>query len=433
MHQLAEQLNRTLAETVVARSFSRVGTRLYFPKGIVAQSAEAKARAHRFNATVGMAYDGNEVMSLPAMRELLAPLTPSAALAYAPTGGLPGLRAAWRSAMVEKNPSLVGLTMTEPVVVPGLTAGLSIASELLVDPGDTVVLPDLFWGNYRLMLVERYGATLSEFALLTAEGTFNRDAFAATVHAAAERGKVLVVLNFPNNPAGYTPSAADVTYIREVLVEAADRVPVVAIADDAYFGLVYDDSAARESVFAALASAAPNLLAVKVDGATKEEFAWGLRVGFLTWAFAGMTADHAAAVEKKLFGAVRGSVSNSSRLSQELILRTLQAPDYAAQKRAAFTNLRARYDRMREILRDQVARGIAPQLRALPCNSGYFMSFATGTIDAEALRLSLLDDGIGTIAIGTRYLRVAFAGVDGERMAELYAAIFAHAQRLGEV
>ena len=114
-------------------------------------------------------------------------------------------------------------------------------------------------------------------------------------------------------------------------------------------------------------------------------------------------------------------------------MRTLQAPDYAAQKRAAFTNLRARYDRMREILRDQAARGIAPQLRALPCNSGYFMSFATGTIDAEALRLSLLDDGIGTIAIGTRYLRVAFAGVDGERMAELYAAIFAHAQRLGEV
>lgn len=432
MNQLAEQLNQTLADTVLARALSNIGQRMYFPKGIVAQSAEAKERAHRFNATVGMAYDGAEVMSLPTMRELIAPLSPSAALAYAPTGGLPQLRAAWKSALEDKNPSLAGLAMTQPVVVPGLTAGLAVVSELLVDPGDTVVLPDLFWGNYRLMLVERRGATLSEFTLLTETGAFDRASFAAAIEAAARRGKVTVLLNFPNNPAGYTPGEADMIFIRDVLVKAAEQVPVIAIADDAYFGLVYDETAARESVFASLASASPNILAVKVDGATKEEFAWGLRVGFVTLAFSGMTPDHAAALEKKLFGAIRGSVSNSSRLSQELVLRTLHAPDYAAQKQATFDNLRARYDRMCEILRDKSARGIAAQLRALPCNSGYFMSFATGTIDAEALRLSLLEDGIGTIAIGSRYLRVAFAGVDGEHMAELYAAIFAHAQRLGD-
>ena len=58
---------------------------------------------------------------------------------------------------------------------------------------------------------------------------------------------------------------------------------MVAITDDAYFGLFYDDRAMKESIFTKLLDRHSNLMAVKLDGATKENYVWGLRVGFITY------------------------------------------------------------------------------------------------------------------------------------------------------
>ena len=59
MNPLAIELNELLKDTVAHRMLSDFGKRFYFPKGIVSQSGEAKKQAHRFNATVGMAYKQN--------------------------------------------------------------------------------------------------------------------------------------------------------------------------------------------------------------------------------------------------------------------------------------------------------------------------------------------------------------------------------------
>lgn len=430
MNSLASALNSALEGTVVPRLFSDLGRRMYFPKGIVAQAAEAKQKAGRFNATVGMAYADGEPMTLPLIRELTNGLSTEESVAYAPTAGIPALRDRWAALMREKNPSLGDTLTTRPAVVPGLTAGLSVVGDLFVQPGDIVLLPDLFWGNYRLMLGERREAQLREFPFFDAEGSFNRNAFAAAARAAAEGGKLITLLNFPNNPAGFTPSPEDVEFIRSTLVNLADSVPVMVLCDDAYFGLLYDDSTFTESLFSQLADAHPNLLAVKVDGATKEDYVWGFRVGFVTLGFQGMTAEHAAALEQKLTGTIRSMVSNSSRLSQSLLLRALSDSRYAAQKDEAYRLLSGRFARLQEILSAKNAQGRAPMLVPLPCNSGYFMSFRCEGISAEDLRTTLLDRGVGTIAIRDEYLRVAFAGIDAGDLEELYNEIFDAAESL---
>jgi hypothetical protein len=46
---------------------SEVGKDLYFPKGILTQGAEAKEKAHRFNATIGMATEKGRTMYLPSV------------------------------------------------------------------------------------------------------------------------------------------------------------------------------------------------------------------------------------------------------------------------------------------------------------------------------------------------------------------------------
>ena len=65
-----------------------------------------------------------------------------------------------------------------------------------------------------------------------------------------------------------------------MLREAADDGRnLVVVTDDAYFGLFYGDDLLKESLFARLAGCHERILAVKVDGPTKEEFVWGFRTG----------------------------------------------------------------------------------------------------------------------------------------------------------
>jgi len=65
-----------------------------------------------------------------------------------------------------------------------------------------------------------------------------------------------------------------------VLHEAAeDGRNLVVVTDDAYFGLFYGRGRCQESLFARLVDCHERLLAVKVDGPTKEEYVWDVRTG----------------------------------------------------------------------------------------------------------------------------------------------------------
>ncbi|MBU1904059.1 MAG: hypothetical protein KJ573_10765, partial [Proteobacteria bacterium] len=57
MNPIAKDLNRIIraGNEHVYEMLSEVGKNLFFPKGILSQGAEAKEKAHRFNATIGMA------------------------------------------------------------------------------------------------------------------------------------------------------------------------------------------------------------------------------------------------------------------------------------------------------------------------------------------------------------------------------------------
>ena len=121
-----------------------------------------------------------------------------------------------------------------------------------------------------------------------------------------------------------------------VLREAAeDGRNLVVVTDDAYFGLFYGEDVAQESLFARLAGCHERLLAVKVDGPTKEEFVWGFRTGMLTFGARAFFSDEALyqALEKKVAGAIRSAVSNCSHVAQSVLAKAMA--DRRAAGRAA--------------------------------------------------------------------------------------------------
>jgi hypothetical protein len=59
-----------------------------------------------------------------------------------------------------------------------------------------------------------------------------------------------------------------------------------------------------------------------------------------------------------------------------------------------------------------------------PFNSGYFMCIRLKSVDAETLRVHLLDRyGVGLIAIGSRNLRIAFSCLEENDIPELFDTI----------
>ena len=63
---------------------SELGKRMFFPKGIPAQSAEASAKAKRHDATIGIVRENGKPMFLPSIMKYFNDLTPGETLTYAP-------------------------------------------------------------------------------------------------------------------------------------------------------------------------------------------------------------------------------------------------------------------------------------------------------------------------------------------------------------
>ncbi len=431
INAIAQELNAIIktGNPYLMEMFSKTGRRLYFPKGILSQSAEARQKAYdKFNATIGIATENLGTMCLPSVMDFVneRKLRPSDSLTYASSFGIFGLRQIWKEAMYEKNPSLKGKVFSLPVVTTGITHGISVFADMFLDPDDMVIFPDKMWGNNFLIMSVRGDAEIVNYPMFSAEGGFNLDAFETAVRREAQNNyKVVVFLNFPNNPTGYTVSEAEADRIVEILTAVAEEgTNVMAVTDDAYFGLCYEEGPVRESLFARLCDRHPKLLAVKLDGATKEMFVWGLRVGFITYGtrVSGDVPAFYDALERKTAGNIRGTVSNASHLSQSIVLKTMQSHDYIKERDAKIAVLKGRARRVKAIVTDPK---YADAWEMYPFNSGYFMCLRLKTVPAEALRVHLLDRyGVGIIATGPHDVRIAFSSVDEENLDDLFDSLF---------
>jgi aspartate/methionine/tyrosine aminotransferase len=157
---------------------------------------------------------------------------------------------------------------------------------------------------------------------------------------------------------------------------------------------------------------------VKIDGPTKEDFAWGLRVGFVTFGTKNLAHGSAKALEAKAAGIVRGSVSSGSNLSQHLVLRSLLDPRTDAEKAGKIHILRERFEEATRLAEGEQHQGL---FRPLPCNSGYFICLAPRDgIDAEAVRQMLLAEYSTGVVATNGLLRIAFSSVPKQDLKQLF-------------
>ena len=407
----ADALNARLqaANPAAAALLSDVGRRIYFPKGVPAQSAEAKGCP--VNATIGQYTDGHGgAEALQAIRDGLGPgISLEDAVLYPAQGGVPALRDAWRARLA----ATAGESIGRPLVTAGLTQGLATIADLFVDADTDVIVPDPCWGNYRLIFGVRRGGNLVPWRLLDGDRV---DVEGLRALLATQTRKTVLVLNFPSNPVGFSPTVDDARAIVGAL--SASPVPLVVVTDDAYMGMVWDAACMAGSLFDAIVAAAlPGVVPIKVDGATKELFFFGGRVGFLTF---GLSGEAAAVLEDKAMGVLRSTTSTTAAPSQALVLRALRDPDLAVQRERILGRIRRRHDRLRDGL---AAAGV----QTLPFNAAFFVLVRVSG-DPEAARRALLQEGVGVVSFpAAGALRVSYASVALEDIDSLVAALARHA------
>jgi aspartate/methionine/tyrosine aminotransferase len=414
LNETIQKLNKNVLDLLSER-----GRNIFFPKlGILSQSGQAKGK--NINATIGEAIEDDGFSMHLSEFDHLIHLPLASVYPYAPSFGKKELRDCWKSFIYQKNPSLGTTPISTPIVTCGLTHGISISSYLFVNEGDTVVIPDLFWENYSLIFENAYKGKVVTFPLFK-NGRFNSDGFSETLDSI--EGKIVLLLNFPNNPTGYTPLINEIPLIVDAIRKQADQgKSIVALIDDAYFGLVYQQNVFTESIFTRLCNLSEKVLAVKLDGSTKEDYVWGFRVGFISFGVKNGTPELYEALENKTAGAVRGNISNVSHLSQSLLYQAYFSPAYQQDKKEKFETLKSRFETIQQVLTDTKYQ---QYFTALPFNSGYFMCVELNDqLNAEAIRQILLSKySTGVIVFGN-LIRLAFSAVPKSKIPELIENIY---------
>jgi len=422
MNPQATELNEIIEKSnpEILDLLSERGKNIFFPKkGILGQTADAKTT--KLNATIGAAYeDDGSPMRLYSIEKQIN-LAPKEVFPYAPSFGRPEIRAKWKKLIYKKNPALNDVELSLPVVCNALTHGLSILGYLFANEGEKIIIPDLYWGNYNLIFKNAYGTEFETFETFSNSG-FNINAL-KNLLLDGKVGKKMLLLNFPNNPTGYTPTVEEVKNIVSIIKQSAEKGnKILVICDDAYFGLVYKDGIEKQSIFAYLANLHKNILAVKTDGPTKEDYVWGFRIGFITYGIKGGNKEVYTALENKTAGAVRGNISNSCNLSQSILLKAFENNTYWKEKEEKYAILKSRYDKIQEVLQNEKYKEV---FTALPVNSGYFMCIKLKNgLNGEKIRKTLIEEYSTGIINFNNMFRLAFSCVAKDDIKTLFDNIY---------
>ena len=148
---------------------------------------------------------------------------------YAPSSGIPELRAAIAAKVRERN----GIpAQTEDVIVlNGGMQGLFGAFQSVVNPGDEVLLLSPFWTPIRDLV-----ANCEATSLLVSTAEARADGFAQTLARHTSPRTRALYFNTPQNPTGAVFTRAEA----EAVAAFAREHDLIVIADEAYEDLVYE-------------------------------------------------------------------------------------------------------------------------------------------------------------------------------------------------
>ena len=347
---------------------------------IFALNAEARRRKAAgvdvLNATLGaLTDDESRLCLLPTLVDALARVPDRARCGYAPISGDPiFLEGVTRDLFGDRARESVA------VATPGGSGALHLAITCLLDPGQSLLVPNFYWGPYATM-AEHTRREIALFEMFDAGGRFHLGAFQRGLEQQiARQGRSLIIFNFPcNNPTGYSLDDDEWAAAFEIVAKAGRRAPVALLIDHAYarFATRQDDRWSRH-----VEQLTESALLLVAWTASKSFAFYGGRVGALV-----ATHPDRRCLEELQNGlgfACRATWSNCNHAGLLAVGELLTNPDLHSQvqdERAALISLLD--ERVRRFNTDAHRAG----LRYPRYEGGFFVSVFCKNPEAAAARM----------------------------------------------
>lgn len=395
--------------------FSSVGKNIILPQDVLIQSKETNQIEGAINATIGQAMINNKVMKLNIIDEIVNKISNKSYTAYAPTPGDEEIRNLWKNKILTENKNLNEKYLSLPIVITGITQGIDISANLFSEKNDALLLPNLYWQNYKQIYnikLENNIYTYNQFE----KNNFSLNNFKTSLNKITEN-KITILLNFPNNPTGYTPTFEELNEITNIVDDFSKQnknKKIIILCDDAYFGLFFEKNNANSTINTVEKLVEnENCLIIKIDGITKEYYAWGLRVGFITYYT--KNEDFRNELMKKTQGFIRSSTSSGSSIAQIITKELLKNEKTILEKNSNDFIIKKRYEELKKYIEKEKLFNFT---EILPFNSGYFFTIKLPEkINAHDFRKKLLNKyKIGVYSMDDNHIRIAFACIDVEKI-----------------
>lgn len=389
-----------IQKTPLYNAFSDIGKRIFLPDGIFHWSGRAKKEAEIIG-TIGTAYgferdfiNGGSTDWLPCyIKEIsdYSKFSINEIVPYSAIGGIAETREIWKNWILKKSMyddsadkdkyTRLENYITTPEVTGGITNAIFQSCSLFLNPGESIIIPSKRWGNYDNIIYKLIGAKISSFNFFK-DNRINIKGLRKTIEqVATNQDKIILLLNFPNNPTGYVPTLEEATDIVNLLKECQRNLaqPFIVLVDDAYEPFIYKDDVLRKSIFYDLHQLNEDVIPIKLDGITKELLIYGGRIGFITIGLKPHWVENEAnlnslktEINNKLEGFTRATISNCNRFYQTLTHKmfTEKGIDKIIESREKIKNLlKARYDK----INSEINQINNPNFSVDPNSGGFFL------------------------------------------------------------
>ncbi|MFV0255491.1 MAG: aminotransferase class I/II-fold pyridoxal phosphate-dependent enzyme [Erysipelotrichaceae bacterium] len=160
---------------------------------------------------------------------------------------------------------------------PGGSGSLSLTLDSVTNIGETIIIPDLAWGNYNVMAKLR-NLKIANFAMFDDNDSFNVAGLKETIKEVGKYQKrIVIIINDPvHNPSGYSMSQAMWQEIIDFVGTLANDV--VILNDIAYLDYCADKKSGRAYLHK-FAELADNTTVVLAASCSKALSMYGVRLG----------------------------------------------------------------------------------------------------------------------------------------------------------
>jgi aspartate aminotransferase len=186
---------------------------------------------------------------------------------YTPAAGTPDLRKAIAEKLKRENN--LNYTFEQVVVNIGAKHSIFMAMQVVLDPGDEVLLPAPYWVTYP----ETIKLAKAKAVIMETDASTNYKITPKQLKVAITDKTTMLVLNSPSNPGGFCYSPDELKALAKVLEETN----VTVLSDEIYERLVYGNT--KFVSFASLSEDAYNRT-LTVNGFSKAFSMTGWRLGY---------------------------------------------------------------------------------------------------------------------------------------------------------